>query len=287
MFIDLIAKLPWTYWALLAMAAMLAIATAVLRPRRGRRRRRSRPSTDDRHFLNQGRTKRSWAEEVAQLQGAKGEAQTLEAREETDLYDIWKRSSQAEAGASKIDTTKWSLDLLRALEWKRFETLSAAYFEALGLKARVAGPGSDGGVDIRLFQGADDKPSILVQCKAWSTEPVGVAIVRELYGVMKHQDVAEGIVMTTSTFTPDARDFPKSSDLHLIDGQDLLAKILALPVQQQLALLRHATAGDFTTPTCPSCGSTMVARKGHGRSTGFWGCPRFPVCRAKLQMRAQ
>lgn len=261
MFIDLIAKLPWTYWALLALAAALAIATAALRPRLSRRRRRNFPSTEDGRFPGPGRTGRTWADEVAQ--------------------------SQAAESAPKVDTSKWSLDLLLALEWKRFETLSAAYFEALGLRARVAGPGADGGVDIRLYQGADDKPSILVQCKARSSAAVGVDTVRELYGVMKHQDVAEGIVMTTSTFTPDARDFPKSSDLHLIDGRDFLAKILALPAQQQLALLKHATAGDFTTPTCPSCGSTMVARKGQGRSAGFWGCPRFPGCRSTLQMRAR
>lgn len=44
-----------------------------------------------------------------------------------------------------------------------------------------------------------------------------------------------------------------------------------------------ADGGDWTTPTCPSCGVKMAARDSkRGR---FWGCVRLPKCRASLQMR--
>jgi len=48
-------------------------------------------------------------------------------------------------------------------------------------------------------------------------------------------------------------------------------------------LLDFATAGDWTTPTCPSCGVKMAARNSKRRR--FWGCVHFPKCRGTLQMR--
>lgn len=38
-----------------------------------------------------------------------------------------------------------------------------------------------------------------------------------------------------------------------------------------------------TTPTCPQCGASMVRRvagRGRNRGNSFWGCSRFPRCRA-------
>ncbi len=50
-------------------------------------------------------------------------------------------------------------------------------------------------------------------------------------------------------------------------------------------LLAFATEGDWTTPTCPSCGAKMVDRDSkRGR---FWGCSNFPNCKATLGMRGQ
>ena len=55
------------------------------------------------------------------------------------------------------------------------------------------------------------------------------------------------------------------------------------PPALRQALLAFATEGDWTTPTCPSCGVKMAARdSSRGR---FWGCIRYPKCRATLPMR--
>src|ERR1700704_4523742 len=45
------------------------------------------------------------------------------------------------AALSKVDTRKWTPQLLKQLEWRRFEELCAAYFEALGFGTNLAQPG--------------------------------------------------------------------------------------------------------------------------------------------------
>lgn len=118
-----------------------------------------------------------------------------------------RRQRRARAGTSRdtdeivIDATFWNIELLRAIEWKRFEELCAAYFEAIGFSAQTTRNGPDGGIDIRLSTRPDGPTEILVQCKAWNALKVGVKPVRELYGVMASETVREGIFVTTGTFT--------------------------------------------------------------------------------------
>jgi restriction system protein len=179
----------------------------------------------------------------------------------------------------------WSLDLLRALEWKRFERVCAAYFEAQGLRIKVAREGADGGVDIHLYRGDTEKPTAIAQCKAWNTYKVGIKPVRELYGVMAREGVTKGVFLTTGRFTKEAQAFPKGDDLYLWDGEQIVAKLWALPAEKQAELLRLATEGDFTTPTCPSCGIKMVERTARNTGDVFWGCRNYPRCRQTFKMR--
>ena len=65
------------------------------------------------------------------------------------------------------------------------------------------GAGPDGGVDLTLARG-DER--FLVQCKQWRVQQVGVAVVRELYGVMAAEHAADGYVVTSGSFTRDAKE---------------------------------------------------------------------------------
>jgi restriction system protein len=179
----------------------------------------------------------------------------------------------------------WSLDLLRALEWKRFELVCAAYFQAQGLRTKVAREGADGGVDIHLYREDATRPTAIAQCKAWNTYKVGIKPVRELYGVMAREGVAKGVLLTTGRFTKEAQAFPNGDDLYLWDGEQVLAKLRALPAEKQAELLRLATEGDFTTPTCPSCGIKMVERTARVSGDTFWGCLNYPRCKQTFKMR--
>jgi restriction system protein len=183
--------------------------------------------------------------------------------------------------------TRWSRELLKALEWKRIEQLSAMYFRTLKFRVEEAPPGPDGGVDLRLYTGSSTTPEILVQCKAWNSWKVGVSEIRELFGVMAASGVNEAAYVTTSTFSRDAIEFSRGKNILLIDGDDLLRKLLNLMPEDQEHILRAITAGDYTTPTCPSCGVKMVKRQTGTSGELFWGCPTFPRCRGTIRIGRQ
>jgi restriction system protein len=201
---------------------------------------------------------------------------------DSDLYEVWKDVAELEKPA--LDTTSWNIGLLKALEWKRLEQLSAVYFRTKGYRVEEAAPGPDGGVDLRLYLGAATTPAALVQCKAWQSWKVGVAEVRAHYGVMASEGVNEGIVVTTSHFTKEAVEWVRGKSLNLIDGDDLLKRLANLPPEDQAHILRLITSGDFTTPTCPSCGIKMVRRSAQATGDAFWGCTRFPKCRTTIRI---
>jgi restriction system protein len=179
--------------------------------------------------------------------------------------------------------TKWSIELLRTIEWNRFETLAAEYFRTLGKRVETISHGADGGVDARIYADSSNALEYAIQCKAWNSA-VGVKPVRELFGVMAHESAGKGIFMTTSTFTDDAKKFAAdhSDKLFLIDGSRFIAMIEMLPEEKKAKLLAVGTEGDYTTPTCASCGIKMVWRS--GKTGDFWGCLNYPRCKSILKV---
>lgn len=177
----------------------------------------------------------------------------------------------------------WSHDALRMLEWKRFELLCARYYEAIGFTTATLAAGPDGGIDVKLFKGDLGKPLAIVQCKAWNTHAVGVKEIRELLGVMVHDGVGRGIFVTTGTYTQDALQFGAAHPIQLLDGAAFARKILDLPLDKQKLLLDFAFIGDYSTPTCASCGIKMISRD--SKRGPFWGCTHYPRCKNTLLMR--
>lgn len=176
----------------------------------------------------------------------------------------------------------WSLEALRSMEWKRFELVCARYYEMVGFRAETLRCGPDGGIDVKLFKIDDNKPIAIVQCKAWNSSDVGVKEIRELLGVMTHEEVKRGIFITTSGYTSDAVAFGKTSPIQMLDGAAFAAKIGELTAPQQQALLDFAFEGDYRTPTCPSCGIKMVQRK--SKRGDFFGCTGYPRCKRTFAM---
>jgi len=176
----------------------------------------------------------------------------------------------------------WSLDVLASLEWKRFETICAEYLRLIGFDPRETRIGADGGVDIWVYKEGLTKPVGVVQCKAWTTYKVGIKPVRELFGVMAAEGVRNGKFMTSGEFTSEAVAFAEGKRLQLISGEKLLASIKRLPQEKQNELLNIALEGDYRTPTCPQCGYKLTRRQGKGGGRDFWGCPRYPKCKATL-----
>lgn len=178
----------------------------------------------------------------------------------------------------------WSMELLQQIEWKLFEDISAAYYKEKGIRAELTKLGADGGIDIKLFQDDSGKPTSLVQCKAWNTKLVGVKPIREFLGVMSHEKIPKGFFMASGAYSPDAIEIAKANGITLVDGKMFLAMIQRLPADAQQRLLDLATAGEYTTPSCPSCGVKMLRRS--GKRGDFWGCLNFLRCRQMMHVKS-
>ncbi|WP_374600609.1 restriction endonuclease [Niveibacterium sp.] len=194
-------------------------------------------------------------------------------------------ASAAEARSAIARPTEWSLTVLRDMEWKRFEDLCLAFYRAKGIRAESTPLGPDGGVDVRLYRDNADpqRCTVIVQCKAWGERSVGVKRIRELRGVMAHEGVDKGFFMAPGRYTEEARAFAAANHITLLDGRQFLAMLQRLPAEVSRNLLAAATAGDWSTPSCPSCGTKMVARE--SVRGAYWGCAVFPKCRQTLGMR--
>lgn len=176
----------------------------------------------------------------------------------------------------------WTLALLKGIEWHRYEQVVAEYYRLTGHEAKLTDFGPDGGVDVEVCRPGEAEPCLLVQCKAWDSEPIDVKLVRELYGVTAARRVTRSAFFTTSDYTPSAREFAASVGMELLDGPGFLAKIQSLDLVAQLKLHELATAGDYKTPTCASCGTKMLLRNPGNGIRPFYGCRSFPRCRNKL-----
>ncbi|GAA4713064.1 restriction endonuclease [Brevibacillus fulvus] len=103
-----------------------------------------------------------------------------------------------------------------------FEHLVCNLFAKIGLESKLTRSSRDGGVDVIAF---DPRPvfggKYVIQAKRYRNT-VEVAAVRDLYGTMMNENAAKGILVTTSTFGPDARGFAKDKPIELIDGTNLL-----------------------------------------------------------------
>jgi restriction system protein len=166
------------------------------------------------------------------------------------------------------------LQTIRSLSWRQFEELVGEAYRRLGYSVKEnSRPGPDEGVDLALRKDGD---RVLVQCKQWRAMKVGVKTIQELYGVMTAKQASSGAVITSGTFTHEARLFAINKPIELVDGRRLSALVGGIRTKSLPA------GGLPQVLTCPECGAHMVkrvARKGRHAGKPFWGCSAFPDCR--------
>lgn len=92
------------------------------------------------------------------------------------------------------------------MHWRKFEGLTAEFFERQGFHVQL-GPGSnDGGIDLRVYpaEAAPDlPPMILVQCKRQKAK-IEKALVKAVYADVLEEKAGSGLIVTTSTLAPGA-----------------------------------------------------------------------------------
>lgn len=174
----------------------------------------------------------------------------------------------------------WSVALLQALEWKRFELLCASYYGERAFRVTPVASAAGAGCAALLYYRQLAQPVAVLACRAMGSRPAGVKVVRELHDLMEVHGVGKGICHVTGDYTAEAQRYAAARRVQLVSGEAFVASLLALPAPVQQALLQLVTAGDYRTPSCPSCGEKMMmCTSDYG---DFWGCSSYPQCKATL-----
>jgi len=216
---------------------------------------------------------------------------------------IWAAAEFKKFATRRTFDRQTGAESIRSLSWREFEELLAEAFRRQGFSVEHCGAaGPDGGVDLRLSKAGE---ATIVQCKHWQARQVGVRVVRELRGVIASEGVQSGIIITSGSFTPDARDFAATNPVRLIDGSELTSMIGRVQKSGRIvggaaevpATTPRASRPRASTPTvsprpstpveppCPRCSSAMVrrvAKRGANAGSEFFGCSRYPACRGTL-----
>lgn len=119
-----------------------------------------------------------------------------------------------------------SIPNLATMDWVDFEHLVRELFERFfakdGGEVRVTRASRDWGVDAIAF---DPDPirggKIVIQAKRYNNV-VPVSAVRDLYGTVINEGAIKGILVTTSYFGNDSREFVRDKPISLIDGSNLI-----------------------------------------------------------------
>ncbi|MDN4617698.1 restriction endonuclease [Paenibacillus sp. PsM32] len=107
-----------------------------------------------------------------------------------------------------IDYIRANFDAkIGSIHWRKFEGLTAEFFERQGYFVEI-GPGrADGGVDVRAWK-EDPKlagpPTILIQCKR-QKNTVEQTIVKALYADVLYEKAEKGLIVTSSSFSPGSK----------------------------------------------------------------------------------
>ncbi len=145
----------------------------------------------------------------------------LEAIANFNLFELEEEAEAKEEDKVEDETTKVDGKSFEQMTPDEFEDAVCRLFNAFGYNLSVTQRSRDGGIDLDGLQGGLGQARVVVQCKRYSS-PVGVSAVRELFGVVSDDpEIAEGFLVTTSTFTQDAQAFAQWKRITLIDGDEL------------------------------------------------------------------
>jgi HJR/Mrr/RecB family endonuclease len=146
---------------------------------------------------------------------------------------------------------EWTSDL-HLLNAEEFEWFVGEVFRRDGWQVKETGcqDAADGNIDLELTR---DGKRMVAQCKRWTARPVGVGVVREFAGTLLREGLvgSDGLFVTLSDFTSQARSEAAKMGMVLVDKRDLYARA---------EKVRHSE-------DCPDCSTPMVLARSH---RGWW-----------------
>lgn len=111
---------------------------------------------------------------------------------------------------------KYPQDIYRVTP-RQFEEIIADLLKDKGFDIELTQQSRDGGKDILAYLNTDaGKLLTLVEAKRYGkTKPVGVSIIRSLYGTLCDYDANSAMLVTTSRFSKDTKEFQKKHPYRL------------------------------------------------------------------------
>lgn len=134
--------------------------------------------------------------------------------------------------ASLVKVVQNNPEFIYSMSSRQFEKFVAEMYESQGYRVELTKMTRDGGKDLILYtDGPIGHNMFYVECKKHKKDHlVGVGIVRNFYGVVEADKATAGILITSSSFTPDARSFQNQVQyrMHLVDYMDLLNHVAGI-----------------------------------------------------------
>lgn len=112
---------------------------------------------------------------------------------------------------------------------REFEIFVGDLFVGLGYSVKVTKPTRDGGKEIIATTNGPIPMTLIVECKHWKeSHKVDVSAVRSIYGVQIATQANKSVVVTSSKFSQDARQFAEERKelMTLWDMDDLLKLVM-------------------------------------------------------------
>ena len=188
-------------------------------------------------LTDDGREAKTWPEELIKKAVAKAVKEQQDARKKAAPVD-----DELPSGNPDKEFADWRdllLATMRAMDPSAFERLCQRVLRESGfVKVEVTGRSGDGGIDGKgILQLSLMSFQVLFQCKRYQGS-VGSGAVRDFRGAMIGR-TDKGLIITTGSFSPDARKEATrdgAPPIDLIDGEALCEKLkeLALGVETRL-----------------------------------------------------
>jgi hypothetical protein len=179
------------------------------------------------------------------------------------------------SGSSSPDTggAQFTAEFIGKLEWKRFEELVEAYYSKTGVVATRSKGGPATAAQVKIAWKGEPRPFALVRCISHPHDLIEVKPLQELYTLLAAEDIRRGYVVTTGKFSVAARDYAEEKHLTLLPGEIFLEKLNALPGPARTEIMNAASAGDCSTPSCPTCEAKMARSSD---TPPVWRCATHP-----------
>ncbi|MFG2407044.1 restriction endonuclease [Streptomyces brevispora] len=112
-----------------------------------------------------------------------------------------------------IDYLAANFDQIGEINWRKFEALTAEYFDRQGYEVELGAGRNDNGVDLRIWEsgarGDDSAPTIIVQCKR-EKQKIQKVVVKALAADVKWEGAEQGLLVATADWLPGAREVVKT-----------------------------------------------------------------------------